>query len=481
MRVRRLAATLVCALTIVAAATHVDAASAQSGTGLKIERFTTGDVSLRWSGSVRPPTAGLYTFIVTGDASDVWVDGVKVIEAWGDSSVPRFGRLELTPGVDLDFVLEVRAPLAGTNVRLQWQGPQVTRQAIPSSASRPTPGRRAGFPDDASLKDMARARGLLIGAAVKVEPLLNDARYRALSSEQFSLAPPEVAFIYQATSPDAPDRFPTEEIDQILSVTESAGQQSQAFHLLWPDFGRFYPWLATLSKSQWKAYAADRIRTLMTKYRGRVKAWNVANEIFDDNGKPYGDTLYIDGTAYPNWMAYSPTAIEDAFKLARATDPSALLFYNDYNIENDGPKWDGVLAMVRDFKARGIPIDGIGFQAHLGLEVPLDDYQLRKHFRQLNDLGVKVRLSELDVTINQGQGSEEQRLSEQAAYYYRVTSACLQAPNCDAINMWAVSDQYSWKNDPENGGPSTMATIFDSNFDPKPAYYAMNGALRGLG
>ncbi len=480
MRFRRVAVMMVSALSVFVGLVDVDAASAQSGTGLKIEQFATGDISARWSGSVRPPTNGMYTFIVSGDASDVWVDGVKVIEAWGNSSVPRYGRLVLTSGVDLDFVLEVRAPLSGSNVSVQWEGPQVSRQVIPSSVLRPTPGRRAGFPDNAPLKDVARARGLLLGAAVQVEPLLNDERYRSISAEQFSLAPPEVAFIYQATSPDAADKFPTEEIDQILSVTEAAGQQSQAFHLLWPDFGRFYPWLTKLSKPQWKAYASDRIRTLMNKYRGRVQAWNVANEIFDVNGKMYGDTLYIDGNPYPNWMAYSPTAIEDAFKLARATDPNALLFYNDYNIENDGPKWDGVLAMVRDFRARGIPIDGVGFQAHLGIEVPLNDYQLREHFRQLNDLGVRVRVSELDVTINEGTGSEEARLSEQAAYYYRVTTACLQAPNCDAINMWAVSDQYSWKNDPSNGGEATKATIFDSNFDPKPAYYAMSGALRGL-
>jgi PA14 domain len=206
-----------------------------------VEKLAEGDVGQRRSGSVRPPTEGLYTFSLTGDATNLWVDGVKVIEAWGDTSVPRFGKLVLEAGVDLDVLLEVRAPSNGANVRLSWEGPGIDRQPISNAVLRPTRGRQARLPIDAPLKDIARARGLLIGAAVQAEPLLTNPRYRALSAEQFSLAPAEADFVFNAQNPQDRDNFPTEGIDSILSVTGPAGQESQAFHLLWPEFVSINP------------------------------------------------------------------------------------------------------------------------------------------------------------------------------------------------------------------------------------------------
>ncbi len=477
---RLIATALVATATLGVMGFSGEAASAlNESSGLTVQRFATGDISERWSGSVTPPASGLYTFIVGGDDSDLWVDGVQLTDWWEGSSEFRYGRLTLQAGVNHDIVLDVRAPGSGATQTLEWSGPGVTRQTIATSALKPVRGVRRGLPVNAPLKDLARARGILIGAAVANPALSTDAQYRALSQREFSLAPPEWAFGDFSPSAAQRDFFPTGDIDEVLAITGPAGQQSQAFHLLWHEDGLRNPWVTQLPPAEQAAFAKARIQTLMRKYAGRVTAWNVVNEAFTDQGERRGADVQSYNTNYKNWLAYSPTMIEDAFKIARATDPNALLFYNDYDLENDGPKWEGVIAMVRDFKARGIPIDGVGFQAHLGLDRPVDDAAVRRHFLQLNALGVRARFTELDVTIDNAPGTEAERLDQQGSYYWRMTTVCLQAPNCDAINLWAISDQHSWKSKPEFGGsPAAKPMIFDSNYQPKQAYWSMNWALR---
>jgi endo-1,4-beta-xylanase len=460
------------------AAVHIEAASAASG--LKIETFATGNIGERRSGSIQVPNDGMYTFYVNGKASDLWVDGVHLLDWWQNDSYERTARLMLSTGVKHDFLLQiVPNDRSGASAeRIEWSGPGVPRQEIPTSALSPDRGTEPGLPVNASLKDLGKARGVFIGAAVQLKALQNDTRYRDLLHNEFSLAPPEYAFgnSFDRDASGRPIVDPTP-IDPLVADAYANGQQSQAFHLLWYQFGQFVPWLGQLSKPEQAAYAKVRVQTLVRRYQGRIQAYVVVNEALTDNGILRPDVIDDNGTQYGNWLNFSPTAIEDSFRWAREADPNALLFYNDYDIENDGPKWDATLALAKDLHAKGL-LDGVGFQAHLRITEPIYDDQIREHFRQLNALGIQVRITELDVMINNAPGTESERLNEQANYYWRMTDFCVKAANCDAVNMWSVSDQYSWRTNPLYGAADSKPTIFDSNYQPKQAYWAMNHALR---
>ncbi|MBY8850002.1 endo-1,4-beta-xylanase [Saccharothrix sp. MB29] len=148
-------------------------------------------------------------------------------------------------------------------------------------------------------------------------------------------------------------------------------------------------------------------------------------------------------------------------RAARAADPGATLCYNDYNVEDRAhAKTQAVLRMVRDFKARGVPIDCVGVQSHFagGNPVPAD---FEATLRDFAALGVDVQLTELDV---EGSGVT------QARDYQRVAQACLAVPRCTGITVWGVRDTDSWR---ASGTP----LLFDGAGNPKSAYHAVLHAL----
>ncbi|MEU5783556.1 endo-1,4-beta-xylanase, partial [Micromonospora lupini] len=149
--------------------------------------------------------------------------------------------------------------------------------------------------------------------------------------------------------------------------------------------------------------------------------------------------------------------IEAAFRAARAADPGAKLCYNDYNTDGINAKSTGIYNMVRDFKSRGVPIDCVGFQSHLGTSVP-GDYQA--NLQRFADLGVDVQITELDIT----QGSN------QANAYAQVTRACMAIARCTGITVWGVRDSDSWRG---NDNP----LLFDRSGNKKAAYTSVLNAL----
>jgi endo-1,4-beta-xylanase len=131
--------------------------------------------------------------------------------------------------------------------------------------------------------------------------------------------------------------------------------------------------------------------------------------------------------------------------------------------------------MARDFKARGVPIDGIGFQMHL-TDPPGPLPSIEANIRRLEALGLQVQITELDVRLSaDGTGSSTSRelLARQARIYREVMRLFLKYPGCTAIQTWGFTDKYSWL-------PAFYPLEFDANYQPKPAYGAMKVALGGL-
>ena len=170
------------------------------------------------------------------------------------------------------------------------------------------------------------------------------------------------------------------------------------------------------------------------------------------------------------------------FKMVRAaadgagSGPSKLrLFYNDYGIETPGAKTDAVYRWVTEQKAAGVPIDGVGMQAHLRCDCQ-DEYGaytgcndtevVAANMKRFIDVGLAVWVTELDVTMQPGC-----TLDDQAAVYSAMLGACLaNAPHCDSFMTWGFTDKYTWL-------PGTRPLMFDEQYQPKPAYFALQKLL----
>lgn len=222
------------------------------------------------------------------------------------------------------------------------------------------------------------------------------------------------------------------------------------------------------------------IRQSATHYAGKVKAWDVVNEAFDDGGAirtgtSAGDVFY--------WGQYLGKGfIKKAFQYAEAADPNALLFINDYGLESNAAKLDSLIKTVEELKAQNVKIDGIGTQMHISWNTSYAG--IDEAFRKLAATGLLVRVSELDVRVNPqdktGFTTTAQTLAYQADMYRYVVSSYLKhIPEAQrhGITIWGVTDVDSWivVNQQKNDAP----LLFNGTYGKKPAYGGVLQALKG--
>jgi endo-1,4-beta-xylanase len=219
------------------------------------------------------------------------------------------------------------------------------------------------------------------------------------------------------------------------------------------------------------------IKTVVGHYRGKIFAWDVVNEAFDElHPGELRSTIWRDqpgiGLAENGY-----TYIERCFRWAHEADPQALLFYNEAEAEVVNPKSDAIYAMVRDFRQRGVPIDGVGFQMHVA-NLRADVASISANIKRFTGLGVQVQITEMDVALPvdaQGNARPED-LQLQADIYRQIASACLSHPGCTAIQTWGFTDKYSWIGS-HSKQTQGAALLFDRNYQAKPAYDALRNAL----
>lgn len=257
--------------------------------------------------------------------------------------------------------------------------------------------------------------------------------------------------------------------DRFVAYAEAHGLQLRGHALVWDH--QLPAWVkhGNFSQAEWAAILREYITIVVRRYRGRIPIWDVVNEPFN-GGSPAGNF----------WARAGDDWIELAFRAAHAADPSAVLVLNDYNIEFTGrDKSDAFYALVRDLKARGVPIHGVGLQAHLlwnwwnGWGVG-DVDALRANLQRLAALGLRVELTELDVGIWAYPGSD--RHDWQAGVYGAVAGVCTTVPACTGLTVWGVRDDESWV--PWLTGQADAPLLFDSRLQPKAAYHAVHAALR---
>lgn len=228
------------------------------------------------------------------------------------------------------------------------------------------------------------------------------------------------------------------------------------------------------TKSMMESY----INAVGTHYKGKIYVWDVVNEAFHRDGTYRINAIGTNGQdgASIFGQRQGKQYIEDAFIAARKADPNAKLIYNDYDLETRPAKFEGVYQMVKDFKSRNIPIDGVGFQMHLGPNFSETDAQrFVEQMQRLAELGVESYVTEMDVGCPD---TTQAGLEKQAQIYYWIAKACVEQPYCRALQVWGIRDSQSWRINPESPEDKAIAPlIFNDNGQKKPAYYAIQRAL----
>lgn len=220
----------------------------------------------------------------------------------------------------------------------------------------------------------------------------------------------------------------------------------------------------------------DHITTVVTRYKGVIFAWDVVNEVISD--KP--DEFYRPSLWY---QICGEEFIAKAFQWAHEADPKALLFYNDYN-EINPVKRQKIIKMVKDLRAKGIPIHGIGLQGHWAINEPSKE-QLDQTLKDFSAVGLPLHITELDISVYPKEHNARER---KASDYDTVFSAEKESKqievykNCfelfkkykksiTSVTFWNISDRSSWLDNFPVRGRKDYPLLFDAQLKPKKVYW----------
>lgn len=358
--------------------------------------------------------------------------------------------------------------------------------------------RSASF-EDSTLRDLAKHRRLVLGAAMPVSCLREDAdggRYTATAAANFNLLelenelkPPSIW--------TGPHQYRFSDVDFVLGEPGKKGwAQHNGFkfrgHVLVyaRDDGYTLPeWLRTsgesMSKEDAKQALHDYIRAVAGRYRGKVAMWDVINEAIDD--RPNGNPFNLRSSFW--FRKLGPEFMLLAFKWAHEADPKAQLYYNDYAVEAGGKKAEHMLGLAKWLKEQGAPITGLGLQYHIDCRTTVTPGD--GHYKLIDDiksLGLAYMITELDVAVptkplpasdpNRGFVAQNPAdLDRQAEVYASVFRMALTSKNCHGVQLWGFTDRHSWIPGFSRGRDGA-ALIFDADYRPKPAYAAIAEVLR---
>jgi endo-1,4-beta-xylanase len=339
-------------------------------------------------------------------------------------------------------------------------------------------------PSQQSLRDLAARHGLYFGTAVDVSALNDstDPQYRSLVASQFSMVTAENVMKWQVLEPTQ-GVYDWSQADQLVAFAQANGQRVRGHVLTWQN--QLPTWLTsgvannTISDSQLRDLLHKHITDVVTHFRGKIWQWDVVNEAVSD---PWDSPPQIHLKGF--WAQHlGPGYIADAFRWARAADPDALLFYNDYNIEafgNGGPsdKTTYVYNMVKDLRAQDVPIDGVGSQGHLDTQYGnYDAFQISSTLDKFASLGVATAFTEVDARsvltpAVQANSSAEinPRLQASAENFSVLLQGCLASRHCLSFTVWGFTDKHSWVPGWFKNPPEGLATLYDTNYQPKRAY-----------
>ena len=323
--------------------------------------------------------------------------------------------------------------------------------------------------EKSALRNLAQTtpHKLQIGAAVSFGALVTDEKYRDLAVGQFSMWTPENGMKPQFIHPGK-DAYSFGEMDVLVRIALQNNIQVHGHALV---YAKSNPsWITDTAKEEREQVMVDHIQNVAGHFKGKVVEWDVVNEPLSNKKVAYHDNRRgLDSTLW--YEAMGEQYIDKAFFAAHEADPAAKLYINDYGLERDGERWDALVALVKRLKSRGVPIDGVGFEAHIYNDGDyIDEDQLEAHMKALAHLGLSARISEIDVTGDDA--------SMQIQEYTTTLAVCLRAQNCTSYTTWGITDRYG-STTRSDRYPLVFGTslLWDSALKEKPVVLSLRGAF----
>lgn len=339
----------------------------------------------------------------------------------------------------------------------------------------------------ASLKDLAAAKGIMFGSALGIGQArrAENAPYREIIAAECGAIVCENEMKWPALRPDATD-FTFDNADAIVAFAGRNGMKMRGHTLLWHHPQWFPDWLTnhdfgSAPASEGERLLTTHIRRVAARYP-QVVSWDVINETVD------ADTGVLRETSLSKAMG--PSVLDVAFHTAREAAPRAQLVYNDYMSWEAGHERHraGVLRLLEGFKTRGVPIDALGVQSHIGsgnydASVGFDTAQEREWRRFLDEvtgMGLKLAVTEFDVHDKNLPADPEVRDREVASLGRRYLDLMLSYPQVDTVMAWGMTDRDSWLQGrwPRADGLPKRPTPYDANLRAKPLRDAMEAAFQ---
>jgi endo-1,4-beta-xylanase len=306
-----------------------------------------------------------------------------------------------------------------------------------------------------------------VGSCVQAGQLDDPAFAQMLAAQVSQLTPEwelKMEYVLQADGAyrfDAPDR--------IASFAADHGMRLFGHTLVWyaqkPTF--FEGLDGAAFRQAFEAY----VQTVVGRYRGRAVGWDVVNEAVNDDGEGWRDSLWSQRLGRLDHMRI-------AYDLAQGADPAATLFLNDYNLETNPKKRATFLGLAEALLKAGAPLGGLGTQTHVPAD--LAPGAITAAVNDLASLGLKVRISEMDVSLAGARAfmaAPDDLRRRQAALYAEAAAAfaALPAQQRADFTFWGLEDSQSWLHR-ENASDAPL--LFDDQGRPKPAALAWERALR---
>jgi len=331
-----------------------------------------------------------------------------------------------------------------------------------------------------SLRSLAADIGLRIGSAI-IPQDIETPSFAAIASSQFSVVTPGNAMKWEVVEPTE-GTFDWSQADQLVAFAQANHQLVRGHTLLWHS--QLPTWLTdgvangTISNAQLTNLLHQHITTEVSRYKGKIWQWDVANEFFTDT-----NPSQINPDDF--WISHlGPGIIGQAFVWAHQADPHALLCYNDYNIageDGSNAKSDAAFAWLKQELAAGIPISCVGDQGHLDTQFGFSGQLMQQDLARFASLGLKVAITEADVRTFVNNATDQVPTDHLATFAQpeeesQMLQACLAVRQCISFTVWGFTDADSWV--PGFFAGEGYATIYDVKQQPKQAYIDMQSDLR---
>jgi endo-1,4-beta-xylanase len=336
----------------------------------------------------------------------------------------------------------------------------------------------------------------LIGAAINQNQFFErDPRGVAIISAQFDSVTPENILKWESVHPQ-PGEFKFDGADQYVAFGEKYRMFIIGHTLIWHNQTPRWVFQDSEGKPVDRQTLLGRMRehihTVVSRYKGRIKGWDVVNEALNEDGTMRQSSWQkIIGDDY----------VQKAFEFAHEADPNAQLYYNDYSLENEA-KRNGAIELIKKLKAAGVPVHAIGLQGHDKLDWPTVEQQ-DATIAAFAKRGIKVNITELDIDVLpravRSQGAEvtlnaennaqlnpypnglpdpvQQILAKRYADLFAVFVKHRDA--IERVTFWGVADGDSWLNNWPVRGRTSYPLLFDRAGQPKPAFDAVIKASTG--